>query len=127
MKVMVLKVEGPYHTAAFTPCKPALKSAMEKISVQAPQTPVFMGTSGRAETDSTHIKELLVEQADHLERHFDAVRAAHESGCRDFIEVAYKPQPITWLSDQLVGDDGKPLAGVNAVAVKTADLGEKVG
>ena len=126
MKVLVLKVEGPYHTAAFSPCKPALKAAVEKIAVQPPQVPVFMGTSGLAEFNPAHIKELLVEQADHLERHFDAVWAAYERGCRDFIEVGYKPQPITWLSDQLVGDDGKALAGVSAVAVKTVDLGEKV-
>jgi [acyl-carrier-protein] S-malonyltransferase len=126
MKVIVLKVEGPYHTAAFTPCKPALKAAADKIAVQPPQVPVFMGTSGLAEFNPAHIKELLVEQADHLERHFDAVWAAYERGCRDFIEVAYKPQPITWLSDQLVGDDGKALAGVSGAAVKTADLGEKV-
>ena len=126
MKVLVLKVEGPYHTAAFSPCRPALKSAVEKIAVQSPRTPVFMGTSGLAESDPARIKGLLVEQADHLERHFDAVRAAYGRGCRDFIEVAYKPQPITWLSDQLVEEDGKALAGVSAVAVKTGELGEKV-
>ncbi|MCX5794559.1 MAG: acyltransferase domain-containing protein [Elusimicrobia bacterium] len=126
MKVLVLKVEGPYHTAAFTPCKPALQAAVEKIALRPPQIPVFMGTSGRAESDPARIRSLLVEQADHLERHFDAVRAAFDGGCRDFIEVGYKPQPIAWLSDQLVGEDGKALAGVAALAVKTEALGEKV-
>jgi [acyl-carrier-protein] S-malonyltransferase len=126
MKVMVLKVEGPYHTAAFTPCKPALQAAAGKIKIDAPKVPVFMGTSGLAEFNPTRIQSLLVEQADHLERHFDAVWAAYERGCRDFIEAAYKPQPVTWLSDQLVGEDGKALAGVNAMAVKTIELGEKV-
>ena len=49
MKVMVLKVEGPYHTAAFAPCKPALKAAVDKITITPPRAPVFMGTSGLAE------------------------------------------------------------------------------
>ena len=118
----MLKVEGPYHTAAFAPCAPALKTAVEKITIQAPQVPVFMGTSGLTEFDPARIQSLLVEQADHLERHFDAVWAAYERGCRDFLEVATKPQPVTWLADQLVGNDGKPLAGVTATGVKTQDL-----
>jgi len=122
MKVMVLKVEGPYHTAAFAPCKSALQAAAAKIKIQAPQVPVFMGTSGLAEFNPARIQSLLVDQADHLERHFDAVWASYERGCRDFLEVAYKPQPVTWLGDQLVDDNGKPLPGVNAVAIKTEAL-----
>jgi len=122
MKVMVLKVEGPYHTAAFAPCRPALKAALEKIAVQPPQVPVFMGTSGQAESSPARIKELLVEQADHMERHCDAVWAAYEHGCRDFLEVAYKPQPVTWLADQLVDQDGKPLPGLSGAGVKTEEL-----
>jgi hypothetical protein len=81
-----------------------------------------MGTSGLAEFDPARIAKLLVDQADHLERHFDAVWAAHERGCRNFIEVAYKPQPVTWLSDQLLGPDGAALPGVSGTAVKTEDL-----
>lgn len=126
MKVMVLKVEGPYHTSAFAPCRPALQAAVDKIKVSAPRVPVFMGTSGLAEFDPARIRSLLVEQADHLERHFDAVWAAYERGCRDFLEVAHKPQPVTWLADQLVGQDGKALADARGLAVKTEELGEKV-
>jgi [acyl-carrier-protein] S-malonyltransferase len=126
MKVLVLKVEGPYHTAAFSPCRPALQAAADKLKISAPQVPVFMGTSGLAEFDPARIRTLLVEQADHLERHFDAVWAAYERGCRDFLEVACKPQPVTWLADQLVGEDGKPLADARGTAVRTEELGEKV-
>ncbi|MDD5655953.1 MAG: acyltransferase domain-containing protein [Elusimicrobia bacterium] len=122
MKVLVLKVEGPYHTAAFAAARPALQAAADKIAVAAPKVPVFMGTSGLAEFDPARIKRLLVEQADHLERHFDAVWAAYERGCRNFIEVAYKPQPISWLADQLTDKDGKPLPDVTARAVKTEDI-----
>ncbi len=122
MKVLVLKVEGPYHTAAFAPARGALQAAAEKIVVQAPSVPVFMGTSGRAESDPARIKALLVEQADHLERHCDAVLASYAAGCRDYLEVACKPQPVTWLAEQLVDGEGQPLPGVNAVAIKTESL-----
>ena len=116
MKVLILKVEGPYHTAAFSPCKPALKAALENIRIQEPKAPVFMGTSGRAERDPQRIRELLAEQADHLEKHLDAVRSAYDAGCRNFIEISFKPQPVTWLSDQLAD------SGISAQAVKTEEL-----
>jgi malonyl CoA-acyl carrier protein transacylase len=114
VKIRILKVEGPYHTKAFTPCKEALKKAAAALKISPPQVPVFMGTSGKAETDVERIRTLLVDQADSCELHLSAVLAAYEHGCRRFLEVAYKPQPVTWLSDQL--------QGVEAVAVRTADL-----
>lgn len=122
VKIKVLKVEGPYHTAAFAPCKPALAKALSTLAIKTPEVPVFMGTSGRAETDPETIRRLLVDQADGCELHLAAVRSAYASGCRRFLEVAYKPQPVTWLSDQLRGEDGAPLPGVTALAVTTAEL-----
>lgn len=121
VKVRVLKVEGPYHTSAFSPCKPALAQAAAKLSLRAPAVPVFMGTSGRAETEPERIRKLLVDQADSQELHLAAVRAAYASGCRRFLEVAYKPQPVTWLGDQLRSEDGSPLP-FTAEAVRTEEL-----
>lgn len=118
VKVKILKVEGPYHTAAFAPAKAALAAALAAIEVKSPKVPVFMGTSGKAETDPARIKELLAEQTVACERHLDAVRAAHAAGCRTFVEVAYKPQPVTWLSDQLEAGAYK------AIAVPTAELAD---
>lgn len=122
VRVKVLKVEGPYHTAAFAPARDALMTALESIPVSAPQVPVFMGTSGRAETDPARIKELLAEQAVACERHLEAVRAAHAAGCRRFVEVSFKPQPVTWLADQLVAEGGGLLPGVSGLAVTTDQL-----
>jgi [acyl-carrier-protein] S-malonyltransferase len=116
VKIKILRVEGPYHTKAFSPCKPALQEAAAKLALEAPAAPVFMGTSGKAETDPRRIRALLVDQADGTELHLAAVRAAHDAGCRRFLEVAYKPQPITWLSDQL------PMDSLEALAVKTEEL-----
>ncbi|OGR95000.1 MAG: hypothetical protein A2V88_09955 [Elusimicrobia bacterium RBG_16_66_12] len=122
VKIKLLKVEGPYHTAAFEPAKAALREVLETIPVRAPQAPVFMGASGKAETDPGRIKELLVAQASARELHLQAVRAAYAAGCRDFLEVSFKPQPVTWLGEQLVDAEGAKLPGVNARAVTTAEL-----
>jgi [acyl-carrier-protein] S-malonyltransferase len=122
VRVKVLKVEGPYHTAAFAPARAALSAALKDIPLSAPRVPVFMGTSGQAETDPVRIKELLAEQATACERHLDAVRAAYAAGCRRFVEVSFKPQPVTWLGDQLRGADGSPLPDFTGQAVTTEQL-----
>ncbi len=114
VKVKVLKVEGPYHTAAFEGAKAPLRAALAKITVKAPQVPVYMGTSGKAETDPARIAGLLVEQTTACEQHLAAVRAAYAAGARRFIEVSFKPQPVTWLKEQV--------EGVAALAVTTDQL-----
>lgn len=114
VKVKLLKVEGPYHTPAFEGAKAPLRAALAKITIRPPKVPVFMGTSGAEENDPARIAELLVEQTTACERHLDAVRAAYRAGCRSFIEVSFKPQPITWLKEQV--------EGVSALAVTTAEL-----
>ena len=122
VKVKILKVEGPYHTSAFEGAKAPLRAALDKIAVRSPKVPVFMGTSGKAENDPARIRELLIEQAVSCERHLDAVRAAYANGCRGFIEVSFKPQPVAWLSEQLLDAEGARLPGVASMAVTTADL-----
>lgn len=114
VKVKILKVEGPYHTAAFEAAKAPMRAALEKLDVKAPKVPVYMGTSGKAETDPARIRELLIDQTVSCERHLEAVRAAYAAGCRDFVEVSFKPQPVTWLKEQV--------EGANGLAVTTAEL-----
>ena len=122
VKVKVLKVEGPYHTAAFAAAQAPMKAALDKIAVKAPKVPVFMGTSGKAETDPARIRELLLEQTVACERHLDAVRSAYAAGCRRFVEVSFKPQPVTWLGEQLLDAEGGKLPGFEAAPVLTAQL-----
>jgi [acyl-carrier-protein] S-malonyltransferase len=114
VRVAILKVEGPYHTAAFAPAQAAMRAALAAVTVSAPKVPVYMGTSGRAETDPARIKELLVEQAVACERHLAAVSAASAAGLNSYVEVSFKPQPVTWLKDQVDGAAG--------LAVKTDEL-----
>ena len=117
MKMKVLKVEGPYHTAAFAPCKSALTAAVAGLGIKVPSIPLFMGTSGKQESDPARIKTLMFDQADHVELHLAAVQAAHAAGCRKFLEVSYKPQPVTWLSNQL------PAGAYEALSVTTPEIG----
>lgn len=119
LRVQLLRVQGPYHTATFAACRERLAPVLACLALRAPRVPVFMGTSGRAETDPQRIRCLLAEQPSMTERHLDAVRASYVAGCRTYLEVAAKPQPIHWLSDQLVDEAGAPLPGVTAVAVTT--------
>ena len=119
LRIQVLPVQGPYHTAAFAACRDRLAAVLERVAIRPPRVPVFMGTSGHAETDPVRIKALLAAQPSSCERHLDAVRASYESGCRDYLEVASRPQPIHWLSDQLVDEAGSALPGVTARAVTT--------
>jgi hypothetical protein len=63
-----------------------------------------------------------VEQTTACERHLDAVRAAYAAGCRAFVEVSFKPQPVTWLGEQLLDADGAKLPGFSGLAVPTAEL-----
>jgi [acyl-carrier-protein] S-malonyltransferase len=122
VRVTPLSVEGPYHTGAFAPCGPRLERFLAEIPIRPPRVPVFMGSSGRAETDPARIRELLARQPFTCERHLDAVRAAYARGCRRFLEVAQSPQPITWIGDQLVDEQGGLLPGVTTTAVTTENL-----
>jgi [acyl-carrier-protein] S-malonyltransferase len=122
MRLKILPVEGPYHTTAFEPTKAALRAVLATIEIRPPRVPVYMGTSGKAESDPSRIKELLVEQTTACERHLDAVRAAYADGCRGFVEVSFKPQPITWLAEQLIDADGRPHTDFNSLAMTTADI-----
>lgn len=122
VRVTLLKVEGPYHTPAFAPCKERLGRVLEGLKILPPRVPVFMGTSGKREDDPDMIRRLLVAQADSCERHMDAVWASYDHGCRHFLEVAHKPQPITWIPDQLQDEEGGLMPGVTTTAVKTGDI-----
>lgn len=122
VRCKILKVEGPYHTSAFDAAKAPLREALKNIRVRAPRAPVFMGTSGKAESDPERIKELLVEQTVSCELHLDAVRAAYASGCRNFLEVSFKPQPITWLNEQLLDENGNRKSDFTALSVLTGEL-----
>jgi [acyl-carrier-protein] S-malonyltransferase len=108
VKIKLLKVEGPYHTSAFEAAKAPLRDALSQIKISPPKVPVFMGTSGQLETDPQRIGQLLIDQTTACERHLEAVRSSHDSHCQSYLEVSFKPQPIHWLSEQVLANDLNP-------------------
>jgi [acyl-carrier-protein] S-malonyltransferase len=122
LRVTLLEVEGPYHTDVFQPTGRRLERVLATLSVRPPQVPVFMGTSGRAETDPDRIRTLLAKQPFTPEAHLDAVRSAYAHGCRRFLEVAHSPQPIHWIAEQLVDEKGAPSRDVTARGVTTDEI-----
>lgn len=94
-----LKVEGPYHTQTLQACEDRLENVLRNISIDTPNIPVFMGTSGKLEQDPDKIKYLLMKQATSTEMHFQAVSEALKAGFQDFLEVAHYPQAIQWISE----------------------------
>jgi [acyl-carrier-protein] S-malonyltransferase len=121
-RLTFLNVEGPFHTVAFSPAQEQLRRVLATIPIRPPAVPLFMGTSGCREHDPARIRQLLIDQLCSAERHFDAMRAAYRSGCRRFLEVAFQPQLIHWVSDQLVDETGTLLPDVETTAVATSDL-----
>lgn len=117
VRVTPLAVEGPYHTAAFASCGPRLAAVLDRIEVREPRFPVFMGTSGKAETDPAEIRTLLAKQPFTRERHLTAIRAAYAAGCRTFVEASSDPQPVRWIADQLAGEKD-----VATIAIRTDEL-----
>jgi [acyl-carrier-protein] S-malonyltransferase len=117
VRVTLLKVAGPYHTPAFAPCGPRLSALLERLAVEPPSVPVFSGTTGRAETDPDAIRRFLSEQPFRKENHLAAIRVAWAAGCRRFVEASARPQPVTWVRDQL--DDPE---GLETFALSTEDL-----
>lgn len=112
VKFQRLNVQGAFHTPAFSQVKSDLTHALEGITIAKPRCPVFMGTSGRRETQPNRIRQLLIDQADHLENHLEAVWDSYDAGCRQYLEVGFKVEPVHWLVDQLTDEDDQLLSEV---------------
>ena len=95
----MLKVEGPYHTQALQACEDRLGKMLRTISIEPPNIPIYMGTSGKLEQDPEKIRYLLAKQATSTEMHFQAVSQALQSGFHDYLEIAHYPQAIQWISE----------------------------
>jgi [acyl-carrier-protein] S-malonyltransferase len=122
VRVALLKVAGPYHTPAFAPCGPRLSALLSQITVARPRIPVFSGTTAKAEKEPDAIRSFLAQQPFRKENHLAAIRAAWDSGCRRFLEAAAKPQPVTWVRDQLGAPEGLETHAVTTEALTSGDL-----
>lgn len=117
VRFRLLKVEGPYHTKAFQICEASWREAIKEIPIAAPRLDVFMGTSGKLETDPERIRELLAQQPFVTEQYCQSVQQAVIAGYREFIEVAHAPQVIH-LVKEIAGE-----TEVTTTSVPTSEIG----
>jgi len=82
-----LNVSGPFHSPAMAPAQAGLAPRIEALEFRRPQVPVISGVSGKAETDPTRLKELLLTQITACVRWEEAVNAMVGLGVRTAIEV----------------------------------------
>jgi [acyl-carrier-protein] S-malonyltransferase len=115
-------VEAPYHTPAFSSCKPAIAACVADLEVRAPRIPLFLGASGRRESDPARLKTYLVESADHGEPYCDALQAAYDFGLREFLEVGHDPKTERYVADRLLTPSGTIAGDVVCRGIKTEEL-----
>lgn len=60
---MRLAVSAPFHCKLMEPAARRVGKELEKVEVHDPRIPVYMNVNGRAVTNASSIKELLIKQA----------------------------------------------------------------
>ena len=87
-RAVKLPVSGAFHTPYMKDVAPVLRTALEKMPLQAPQIPVYANrTAGLYPADREGITSLLSEQVCHAVRWEDTLRAMAADGIDTFVEV----------------------------------------
>ena len=87
-RAVKLPVSGAFHTPYMKDVEPVLRTALEKMPLQAPQIPVYANrTAGLYPADREGITSLLSEQVCHAVRWEDTLRAMAADGINTFVEV----------------------------------------
>ena len=87
-RAVKLPVSGAFHTPYMKDVEPVLRTALEKMPLQAPQIPVYANrTAGLYPADREGITSLLSEQVCHAVRWEDTLRAMAADGIDTFVEV----------------------------------------
>lgn len=82
-----LKVSVAAHTRLLAPATPRFRAALDASALAPPQTPVLAGVSGAAVQDREAAVELLSRQISNTVKWSACLDAAHERGCRVFLEL----------------------------------------
>lgn len=86
-KVVPLQVAGAYHSPLMAGAQPALRQALESVSMAAPVMPVLSNVTARPHEDVPTIRERLVEQVTAPVLWEASMRYLLEAGFRRFIEL----------------------------------------
>ncbi len=85
-RALVLDVSGPFHSELMRPAAGKLGEVLDNLSMQDAAVPVFANVTAKPVTDSSEVKQLLIEQLSSPVRWEESVRHMIESGVTQFIE-----------------------------------------
>lgn len=86
-RAVLLPVSAPFHSTLMKPAALKLKEALDKITINDAQIPVFSNVTAQPETKAAEIKELLVKQADNPVLWTNLAKNMAGKGADIFIEV----------------------------------------
>ncbi len=86
-KVVPLPVSAPFHCSLMAPVQPRLREVLEKIQLGALEVPVVTNVEATANSDTSRIVPLLVEQVTAPVRWIECVEAMKAAGVTRMIEV----------------------------------------
>lgn len=78
-----LDVTGAFHTPEVAPASPALRDALDHVSIRSPKVPVISNVSAEAYRAPGEIRKLLVEQLTTRVRFREAIETLWRDGIRD--------------------------------------------
>ena len=118
-----LDVEAAFHTNIFDDAQKQLENLLKDIKIKQPKIGLYMGTSGKKESDPEEIKRNLALQATHPEWHTRAVWSSFHDHQKNYLEISHRPQPIKWFKKILVDNNFKTMKReFKATSLTTQDL-----
>ena len=89
-KVVALNVSVANHSPLVADAVPDFSAFMDKVQFNAPRTPVYFNVSGKQETDTGKIKEMMAGQIASRVRWYEIITRMLEDGIDTFVEAGPK-------------------------------------
>ncbi len=86
-RALLLPVSAPFHCSLMRPAADEMKAALAQATINAPAVPVVANVTAQAESDSSIIQNLLVDQITGRVRWRESVLWMGENGVTDMVEL----------------------------------------
>lgn len=86
-RVVMLDVNGPFHSSLMTPARDKLKNFIDKIQITTPKFSFISNCDAQIQTDSVKIKDNLIAQVNSKTLWEESIRLAAKSGIKTFLEI----------------------------------------
>ncbi len=87
MKLVRLKVSGPFHSPLLKDAKAEFKEVLESVEFSDPKIPVFVNTEAKSPRKGADMRKACLEQIDHPVRWVDCQRALMDTNPQRVLEV----------------------------------------